>query len=98
MPARWREDFQAGRQRVRDAFDGRAPRPQQPRARPADREEPFINAVLYESEPRPDTAAMAAEIENLRALIGELGEAAETRVAELQALLAKPHFPVRSPL
>jgi hypothetical protein len=89
MPARWRQDFDAGRQRVRDALDGRAPRQQQQRARSADREEPFLNAVLYDSEPRPDTAAMAVEIESLRALIGELGEAAETRVAELQALLTE---------
>lgn len=85
MSARWRQDFQAGRQRVRDAFDGRAPRQQQPHARLGDREEPFINAVLYESAPRPDTAAMVAEIESLRALIGELSEAAEGRIAELQA-------------
>jgi len=93
MIGRWRQDFDAGRQRVRDALDGRAPRPQQRRAGPAGREEPFINAVLYDSAPPHDhageAAAMAAEIDGLRALLAELGQLAELRIAELETLLTE---------
>jgi hypothetical protein len=87
MIGRWRQDFDAGRQRVRDALDGRAPRPQQ-RARSDGREEPFINTVLYDSAPPSgqagETAAMEAEIAGLRALLAELGQLAEARIAELE--------------
>ena len=91
MPSPLREAFDAGRQRVRAALDGRAP---PPRSRSASREEPFLNAVLYAgtAPSRDETAAMAAEIENLRALLRELSEVAEASVArngELETMLAE---------
>ena len=90
MPARWREDFDAGRQRVRAALDNRAPPPR----RSAGREEPVFNTVLYRDDlpasapagAGGDAAAMAAEIENLRALLGELSQVAEAAVAHNTAL------------
>jgi hypothetical protein len=97
MVGRWRQDFDAGRQRVRDALDGRAPRQQQRAAGPAGREEPFINAVLYDTAPQHEQAAagesaMAAEIAGLRALLAELREVAEGAVArnvELETMLTE---------
>lgn len=99
MPARWREDFDAGRQRVRAALEGRGP---QARPRRAGREEPFINAVLYTGTAAPETnqtgadqAAIAAEIQSLRALLGELSEVAEAsvaRTAELEQQLTDTHW------
>jgi hypothetical protein len=93
MPGGWRQDIETGRERVRAALEGRVPRQQQQlRARPAGREEPFLNAVLYDSAPRPEqaaageTAALAAEIESLRALIGELSQAGEAALASNEEL------------
>jgi hypothetical protein len=98
MPAGWREEFDAGRQRVRE---GRAP---SPRPTPAAREEPFINTALYESaataaaaseQAGSDNAAMAAQVESLRGLIGELrviAEASVARAAELETLLTEAHW------
>jgi hypothetical protein len=98
VPVRWREDFDAGRQRVRSALQGR---PQSQRPRPAAREEPSFNASLYESAATAGgqaggvNAAMAAKNESLRAFIGELrviAEASVARTAELETLLTETHW------
>jgi hypothetical protein len=95
MPGRWRDDFNVGRRRVQDAFDGRRPslgarvaRPQLPVVARAERDEPFINAQLYDSagERQHGDAAAMAENERLRALLGEVSELAETAVARVAAL------------
>jgi hypothetical protein len=98
VPARWREELDVGRQRVRSALEGRPPLP---RPRPAAREEPSFNASLHESAATAgghasgDNAAITAENERLRAFIGELrviAEASLARTAELETLLTETHW------
>jgi len=92
MLGRWRAEFDAGRAAVRAAAQGRE------RVEPVEPRRPRI----AELETRPDiaggapaTLADAGDVEDLRALLGEVREIAElsqARIAELETELTATHW------